>query len=741
MVADDLFPPSSQGAYLSALNDEQRQAVETTEGPLLILAGAGTGKTRVLTTRFAHILLQGHAWPEQILAVTFTNKAAREMRERIGTLLGKPVDSLWLGTFHSLCARMLRRHADLAGLERDFTILDTDDQIRLLKQIMAPFRIDLKRWPAAQILNQIQTWKDRGLLPDAITPAHDEAQVANGHARAVYAAYQNRLRELNACDFGDLMLHMVTIFRTHPDILEYYHKRFHYILVDEYQDTNTIQYLWLRLLAKRPDDRPANIACVGDDDQSIYSWRGADIENILRFEKDFPGAHIVRLERNYRSTPRILGAAAGIIAHNEERLGKTLHAGQQALEGEPVTVINTPDSDDEARTVGGMVQRFHQEGQSLAEMAVLMRAGFQTRPFEESLIRLGIPYQVIGGLRFYERAEIRDGTAYMRALVQPADDLAFERIINTPKRGIGPKSLERLRAMGRKRQLPLQATIRQMLERKELKGKAADELQRLLDAFDRARETLATQGHVVAVEQLLEDSGYLQMWRDDTSIEAPGRLDNLRELLRAIGEFPTLPEFLEHIALVMDSDQLQGQVDRISLMTLHAAKGLEFDTVFLPGWEEGLFPSQRSLDEGGNRALEEERRLAYVGLTRARKRAIILHADSRRLYAGWQESLPSRFLEELPDEHVNRTRLKRPQSSFGAPAFSRRNRLGQDMLAELKATRPPTRNGPAPELGATVRHPRFGVGVVTDIERNRLTIEFEEAGQKHIMADFVEILP
>nr|WP_249198607.1 UvrD-helicase domain-containing protein [Gluconobacter cerinus] len=725
------------------MNPEQRRAIETTEGPLLILAGAGTGKTRVLTTRFAHLLLTGRAYPSQILAVTFTNKAAREMRERVGAILGEPAEGLWLGTFHAICARMLRRHAEYVGLTSGFNILDTDDQIRLLKQIMEPFRLDTKRWPPNQLMGIIQRWKDRGLTPDRVTPAED-TDFANGQALAIYRGYQQRLRELNTCDFGDLMLHMVEILRSQPNVLAQYHRIFRYILVDEYQDTNTIQYLWLRLLAKR-EQGPSNIACVGDDDQSIYSWRGAEVENILRFEKDFPGAAVVRLERNYRSTAQILAAAAGLIAHNEGRLGKTLRPGREDAQGEKVQIIGVRDSDEEARIVGGAIERLHADGHPLSEMAILMRAGFQTRPFEERLMTIGIPYRIVGGLRFYERSEIRDCLAYMRVLSQPSDDLAFERIINVPKRGVGAVAVQKLHGVARTLPGPLTAGVLTQIEQGALKGKSKEALTSLMEAFQRAKATLETEGQVVAVEQLLEDSGYLQMWRDDRSVEAPGRLDNIRELLRAIGEFATLEGFLEHVALVMDTES-ETSDDKVSLMTLHGSKGLEFDTVFLPGWEEGVFPSQRSLDEGGNRALEEERRLAYVGLTRARLRAIVVHAASRRIYANWQASMPSRFIEEIPSEYVQtsgqslesrRQAAAAPSMFASGPFTSTRRSSGGAQTPRPRVTDvQPQASVP---LGATVFHQKFGEGTVIAVDGSRLEINFENGGIKRVMANFVEI--
>ncbi|WP_230975478.1 ATP-dependent helicase [Acetobacter garciniae] len=726
--------PEGSGSYLARLNPEQRAAIETTDGPLLVLAGAGTGKTRVLTTRFAHILLTGRAKPWQILAVTFTNKAAREMRERVGLLLGAPADGLWLGTFHALCARMLRRHAEYAGLTQGFTILDTDDQLRLLKQVMEPWRIDTKRWPPPGLLGVIQRWKDRGLTPARVTPAED-TDFANGHARAIYEAYQARLLQLNACDFGDLMLHVTEILRTQPDVLAQYHRLFRYILVDEYQDTNTVQYLWLRLLAKRPDGA-ANICCVGDDDQSIYSWRGAEVENILRFEKDFPGAQIVRLERNYRSTRHILGAAAGLIAHNADRLGKTLRSGRDDAEGDKVSVTGVWDSDAEARIVCETAESLRAQGHSLAEMAILVRAGFQTRAFEERLVQTGLPYRIVGGIRFYERAEVRDAIAYMRALTQPADDLAFERIVNVPKRGVGPAALQKLHAAARAAGVSLSVATAQLVENATLKGKLGEQLGKLMTALATTRDIMARDGHVVAIEHLLEESGYLDMWRQDRSPEAPGRLENLKELVRALADFGTLGEFLEHVALVMEHDE-NAQEARLSIMTLHGAKGLEFDIVFLPGWEEGVFPSQRTLDEGGQKGLEEERRLAYVGITRARKQALIFHAGSRRIYANWQPSMPSRFLDELPDEHITRNDeggmrhrgLHSTDSVFAnGPVIARRRR---DPLAD---------DATSLQLGDHVRHARFGVGIVIAADRHHVEIAFENAGTKRLLSSFIEKL-
>ena len=722
--------------YLTRLNPEQRAAVETVDGPLLVLAGAGTGKTRVLTTRFAHILLTKRAFPNQVLAVTFTNKAAREMRERVGAILGTPAEGLWLGTFHALCARMLRRHADLVGLQPNFTILDTDDQLRLLKQVMEAKRIDTKRWAPPALMGIIQRWKDRGLTPARITP-DQESDFAANRARELYTDYQERLVAVNAADFGDLLLHMTEILRGHPDVLAQYHRMFRYILVDEYQDTNVVQYLWLRLLAQGH----RNICCVGDDDQSIYSWRGAEVENILRFERDFEGAKIVRLESNYRSTAPILAAASALIAHNEGRLGKTLRPGRNDADGEPIAVVSLWDSDEEARMVGDRIEGFRRDRHKLAEIAVLVRAGFQTRAFEERLIVLGVPYRVVGGLRFYERAEIRDAVAYMRVLRGGADDLAFERIVNVPRRGIGEQALRSMHELSRAQAVPLAAAAEQMLATGGFRGKAREAMADLFQGFARWRKMLETDGHVVTLATLLDESGYTDMWKQDKSPEAPGRLENLKELVRALAEFETLEGFLDHVSLVMENEE-NAEDDKVSLMTLHGAKGLEFDTVFLPGWEEGVFPNQRSMDEQGAKGLEEERRLAYVGITRARKRAIISHAANRRIYANWQSSIPSRFIDELPEELTQRSgsaalardaRISAPPSFSAFPMAARAPKIVEAWEQPSRPARPD-----AIRVGQRVFHQKFGYGTVTGADDDKLDIEFEKAGSKRVLDRFVE---
>src|SRR5215207_3920155 len=635
-------------AYTAGLNPEQREAVEATEGPVLVLAGAGTGKTKVLTTRIAHLIATGRARPYDILAVTFTNKAAREMKERVASLIGAAGEGMpWLGTFHSIGVKILRRHAELVGLRSDFTILDTDDQIRLLKQIVTAAGIDEKRWPARQLAGLIDGWKNRGLDPDAV-PAGEAAAFANGRGEKLYAAYHERLKTLNAVDFGDLLLECLRLWRENPDVLRQYQNRFRYMLVDEYQDTNVAQYLWLRLLAQARK----NLCCVGDDDQSIYGWRGAEVDNILRFEHDFPGAVVIRLERNYRSTGHILAAASGLIAKNEDRLGKTLRT--EAASGEKVTVTGAWDSEEEARLIVEEIEALQAKGHPLSGLAILVRISAQMREIEDRLVQLGVPYRVIGGPRFYERAEIRDALAYLRCVVNPTDDLAFERIINVPKRGLADATLNVLHSHARRARIPLMQAARYVVETEELKPKPRGALRDLLIAFGRWSKLVETVKHAEVAQTILEESGYTEMWQKERSADAAGRLDNLKERVRSMEEFHDMGAFLEHVSLVMEANEGESG-DRVSLMTLHAAKGLEFDTVFLPGWEEGLFPNQRALDESGRAGLEEERRLAHVGLTRARQRAKLFFASNRRIHGLWSSTVPSRFLDELPPGSVEVT--------------------------------------------------------------------------------------
>jgi DNA helicase-2/ATP-dependent DNA helicase PcrA len=739
----------SDHPYLEALNEAQREAVEALDGPVLVLAGAGTGKTRVLITRLAHILSLGRAFPGQILAVTFTNKAAREMFERVEGLIGPGAQGLWLGTFHAICVRILRRHAELIGLKPSFTILDTDNQIRLAKQVLEAANIDEKKWPARALVTVIQRWKDKGLTP-AKVPASAASEFANGRALELYEQYQGRLRTLNAADFGDLLLHTLTLFTENPDVLADYQRRFKYILVDEYQDSNVAQYLWLRLLAQGG----GNICCVGDDDQSIYGWRGAEVGNILRFEKDFADARIVRLERNYRSTAHILAAASGLIAHNEGRLGKTLWT--EDADGAKIVVGGVWDGEEEARVVADEIEALQRNGCRLNDIAILVRAGAQTREFEERFILLGIPYRVIGGLRFYERHEIRDAVAYLRVLAQPDDDLAFERIINLPRRGIGKASLQTIYRLARAEGIALTAAAGRLVETDELTPRARGSLSRLLDDFDRWRASAQAMTPSALAEVMLDESGYTAMWQNNKSADAPGRLDNLKEFVAALEDFETVREFLEHVALVMDHDKAAGG-DLVNVMTLHSGKGLEFDTVFLPGWEEGLFPHQRALDETGQAGLEEERRLAYVGITRARKQVRISFAANRRLFHQWVSAIPSRFVDELPPDHVDILTSPGLYAGRGAgrkgdgdAGFSEigtsfanmraRGRAGRVIEAKGRWGEPAKQKRSAVGVGVGDRvfHQKFGYGRILAVELNKLEIMFEKAGVKKVIDSFVK---
>ncbi len=757
--SDDSYEPAVPEAprgpapYVTELNPEQRDAVESTDGPVLVLAGAGTGKTRVLTTRLAHIMDQGLAYAGEILAVTFTNKAALEMKERVAGILGRPVEGWWLGTFHALAARIVRAHAEAVGLTSNFTIIDTDDQIRLLKQIMEAEFIDEKKNPARNVMGAIQRWKDRGLTPDKVS-ASEGAAFADGHGVRLYKIYQERLKLNNACDFGDLLLHVLTIFAEQPQILEQYQRRFRYILVDEYQDTNVSQYLWLRLLAKQHK----NICCVGDDDQSIYSWRGAEVANILKFEKDFPGAKTIRLERNYRSTEHILGAASELISYNEDRLGKTLQP-QSKEEAIKVRVTSLWDGESEARFVGDEVEALQAKGHSLDEMAVLVRAGYQTREFEERMIMLGIPYKVVGGLRFYEREEIRDAIAYLRVVQQPSDSLALERIINKPRRGFGPKAMNTLLEYSRKAGVPLYESIRVLIDTDEIAPKPRGTLRDLIEHFETWRSLKGGLEVDDLVGQVLDESGYMDWRRQESKkgkdVKAQGRVDNLKELVSGLKEFESLEEFLEHVSLVMDVKD-KADDPKVTIMTLHAAKGLEFDTVFLPGWEEGTFPNQRALDESGNAALEEERRLGYVGITRARKRSIISYALRRRVFGQYNDMLPSRFVDELPDQHIETDgETGTPQGDYGGGnyGFNGFNDSEQQRFTYRgkRETRPEklitidaydVKVSDAPDAGYRkgdhVRHGKFGNGVVLNVDGNKLDIAFSQGGRKKVIDSFVE---
>ncbi len=766
-------PLETQPAYLAGLNPPQYEAATVLEGAVLVLAGAGTGKTRALTARLAHVLATKRAWPLEILAVTFTNKAAAEMRHRLVQMIGPAAEGMpWVGTFHSIAARMLRRHAELVGLRSNFTILDTDDVLRLLKRLILDAGIDEKRWPARQLSGLIDRWKNRGQTPDQV-PKGESFAFADGRGAELYARYQAELKALNAADFGDLLLHMITIFTAHPDVLGEWQRRFRYALVDEYQDTNAAQYRWLTLLSAQALGGRGNICCVGDDDQSIYSWRGAEVANILRFEQDFPGARIIRLEQNYRSTPHILAAAAHVIQHNKGRLGKTLWTPIET--GEKVGSIAVWDGPEEARLVGERIERLLREGVLPTEIAILVRASFQTREFEDRFIAIGLPYRIVGGFRFYERAEVRDALAYLRLVAQPDDALAFERIVNTPKRGLGDKAQARVQAHARATGLTLPMAAQALVETDELGPAPRRALADLLASLRRWRDQMNVMDQAALAQTVLEESGYIAMLEADRSAEAAGRIDNLAELVRAMEGFTDLQAFLEHVALVMENDR-GDHADKVVMMTLHGAKGLEFDHVFLPGWEEGLFPSQRALDENGAAALEEERRLAYVGITRARRRAVILHAQNRRVYGQWTSAIPSRFLGELPPEHVEAESTLSGGASLWRAAVSDRDPFahlergtGRGPGWERAATRgglnrataagsPMGRAfrvqpgvidarplsstvGGAPRddigIGARVFHAKFGMGTVKGQDGNKLEIDFDEAGVKMVLDSFV----
>ena len=746
--------------YLDALNPEQREAVETLDGPLLVLAGAGTGKTRVLTTRIAHILSLGRARPSQILAVTFTNKAAREMKARVGELIGGVVEGMpWLGTFHAIGVKILRRHAELVDLKPSFTVLDTDDQIRLLKQLLEAENVDEKRWPARMLAAMIDRWKNRGLVSKRV-PEGESFAFANGKGRELYALYQQRLKELNAVDFGDLLLENLRLFQEHPDVLAQYQQRFQFMLVDEYQDTNVAQYLWLRLLAQGS----RNICCVGDDDQSIYGWRGAEVDNILRFETDFPGAKIIRLEQNYRSTAHILGAASGLIAHNQGRLGKTLRTDSNA--GKKVELQGCWDDEEEARVIGEDIEQLQRQGQNSREIAILVRASFQMRALEDRFITLGLPYRVVGGPRFYERQEIKDAIAYFDVTLNPANDLKFERIVNVPRRGLGESSWRLLHQVARSQNVPLVQAARLIVETEELKPKSRRALSDLITAFDRWRSMIDTIRHTELAELILDESGYTAMWQAEKSPQTQSKLENLKELIRFMEEFDTLAGFLEHVSLVMDAEA-EESAERVNLMTLHSAKGLEFDVVFLPGWDEGLLPHQRSLDESGRSGLEEERRLAHVGLTRARKRAKITFAQNRRTHGMWQQAIPSRFIDELPVAHVEVAEDRGFNGSYGQSRFDTAEKLFASGFYETpgwqraQRNRPPgsprsnprarepitidgtlvaasTVEGAGLSVGTRVFHQKFGYGRIAQVDGNKLTVDFDKAGRKKVVDSFVE---
>lgn len=752
-------------SWLEMLNPEQKEAVKTTEGPVLVLSGAGTGKTKVLTTRLAYILAEHKANPWNCLVVTFTNRAAREMRDRVQSLIGEVANSVWLGTFHSVCVKILRSHAEVVGLKSNFTILNEDDQKRVIKRVLEAEGIDDKKYPPQAVLDKISRWKDKGLSIDKVQNEFKENILTH-----IYQKYQERLLELNCVDFGDIILYALTILLSNTDILNKYQERFRYIMVDEYQDTNVSQYLLIRLLSQKY----RNLCCVGDDDQSIYSWRGAEIENILRFNKDFTDAKIIRLERNYRSTANILAAASNLISNNQGRLGKTLKVAENSpahqCDNSKIKVVSTYNGQEEAQYIVEETENLLRNNYKYSDMAILIRTAAQTREFEEKFIHEAIPYQVIGGLKFYERAEIRDALAYFRVISQPDDDLALERIINRPARGIGAKSVEKFQEVARTHHISMYAAIEKMLAEGTIPGKAKNSLSQLMYNFDEWRRAASALTPDDLAAQILEDSGYFEMLKMDKSVEAPGRIENLKELINSMDDkFASLGEFMEHVSLVMDRDDATD-TNKIMLITLHSAKGLEFEVVFLPGWEEGLFPHQRALDEGGSNSLEEERRLAYVAITRARQKLYILMAHNRRVYGQWQNNLPSRFINELPPQNIEI--CNKSSSYFGSDneygngsgygrgsygAWPKKKKTenvryddddrysyvsndeaddswnGSIYQAKQKAK---NQNSSCP-VGTKVYHQSFGYGKVVAIDGNKLEILFEKAGHKKLMGEYV----
>jgi DNA helicase II / ATP-dependent DNA helicase PcrA len=754
--------------YLDGLNKSQKEAVEITAGPLLVLAGAGTGKTKVLTSKIAHLISLRKASPSNILAVTFTNKAAREMKHRIGQSLGSVVEGMpWLGTFHSIGAKILRIHAELVGLKSDFTILDTDDQLRLIKQIIKLENIDDKRWPPKLLLGYIDTFKNKGLMPTEITYNQD-FQFANRKASELYRLYQNRLSTLNSADFGDLLLLSLNLLKKNTNILNKYQNIFLYILVDEYQDTNVAQYLWLRLLSQKN----SNITCVGDDDQSIYGWRGAEVDNILRFESDYPGAKIVRLEENYRSTEKILGAASGLISYNKNRLGKTLIANIKD-EGEEIHIRSVWDAENEARLVTDEIEAKQRKGARLEDMAILVRASFQMREFEDRFIMSGIPYRVIGGPRFYERQEIKDAISYIQVVSNSNNDLKLERIINIPKRGIGNSTLQDLNKIARSNNISLFLAAKQIIETDEIRGQTKIKLTNFINSIELWKHAKSSSHHTDLVKRILDESGYTEMWQNDKSPTASGRLENLKELIGQIDEFDSLDGFLDHVSLVMELES-DTSAEKVSLMTLHSAKGLEFENIFLPGWEDGLFPNQRSLDEKGNSGLEEERRLAHVGLTRAKKSLWITYALNRRVYGLWQQSIPSRFIDEIPEEYKDfdaeyintnnyyqqERQLKYKDFDVGYANINNNYQKESQFTREATGTKIPawkrikknnsvTINAEFQEIdiksktnfieGQRVFHEKFGYGKIIDINQLKLEIDFEKSGIKTVLESYIKI--
>ena len=737
--------------YLSYLNEQQKAAVLHTEGPLLILAGAGTGKTSVLTSRLAHIINKKLAFPNNILAVTFTNKAAKEMQLRIGNIIGKAVEGMnWLGTFHSIGTKLLRMHAELVDLKSDFTILDTDDQLKVIKEVIKLLDIDEKQFPPRLFLSFIDQCKNKGLTPERVKTEID-LDFIHEKSIEVYKNYQQRLKTLNSADFGDLLMLPLQILIKNKAILDKFQSTFKYILVDEYQDTNTVQYLLLRILSQKN----RNIACVGDDDQSIYGWRGADVNNILNFEKDFYGSKIIRLEKNYRSTVNILGAARSLIANNIDRLGKELSSSSDDI-GEKVKLVSVWSAEDEAIFISDEIDRKLISKIDLDQISILVRASFQMREIEDRLILNSIPYRVIGGPKFYERQEIRDVIAYLQLLLNQNHDLKFERILNVPKRGLGETTIRMLNDASKIYNLSLFDVSKKLIQTDELKPQQRTQLSGFIAMIENWKQKLNELDHVTLTELILEDSGYIEMWEKDKTPTSLTRIENIKELVGQIAEFNSLHEFIEHISLVLEVENDQSS-SKVSLMTLHSAKGLEFDCVFMPGLEEGIFPNQRSLDEKGNSGLEEERRLAHVGMTRAKKYLYIIHSQNRRVYGNWMQSIPSRFISEISREFIDDastlsgTSINTYVNGIQNTSAFDYQKKKLSAIDRLKAAGHFNNNIEAIEeisdynnvsvlQNQRVFHTKFGYGIVIDNENDRVEVDFDKAGKKIVLSSYLEVV-
>ncbi|MBY0581113.1 MAG: UvrD-helicase domain-containing protein [Rickettsiales bacterium] len=717
---------NSKGDYLSGLNENQLEAVSHINGPLLILAGAGTGKTKVLTSRIIHILNNNIAFPSQILAVTFTNKAANEMKQRVDKFLENVTSSMNIGTFHSIAAKILRRHAELLGYTSDFTIINQDDQLRVTKQLIKDYNLDEKSVSPKILLYYINRFKDRAIIPENVT-ANEAEHFAFGKLNKLYTEYQIRLKNFNAMDFGDLLLNNIQLFNNNLDICLYYQNKFKYILVDEYQDTNIAQYLWLRTLSQNNN----NICCVGDDDQSIYAWRGAEITNILRFDKDYPNAKVVRLEKNYRSTQHILNLASKLIANNANRHFKNLWTDR--TDGDKVKVINYYDDKEEARAIADEIDMLERlKKTTLSNIAILVRAGYQTRNFEESLNFLGVPYRIVGSTKFYDRLEIKDCIGYIRLLVNKNDNLAFERVVNTPKRGVGNSTIMGVLNVAKEQNISMFDAAKGMIGEKKVKGKAMESLNHFITSIEESDNNLGVGNHAGVVKVLLNKAGYIDMWKNDDKHESRERIDNINELINSLSEYENLQEFLEYISLISDADNV-AEDNRVNIMTIHAAKGLEFDTVFLPGWEEGVFPSSKSIEEKKESGLEEERRLAYVAITRAKRNLSISYACYRRIYGDFQASEVSRFINELPKDSYqlvnNYFNSSLASAQKNAISFKDVRKENYKPVKKEKFS-----------IGTKVSHIKFGRGIVLSAEGDIKEIFFEKEGVKKIMSEFLELI-